>query len=94
MKIKSREIILDEIIRDVKKNKKGWKMIFGRDERLFSYDYYIFHPKVGTYFLKEYQKNPLEIKGIGGKIARNIDDEINSILSESREEFGILQIDI
>ncbi|MCD6236576.1 MAG: hypothetical protein J7K13_01295 [Thermoplasmata archaeon] len=41
-----------------------------------------------------HQKNPLEVKGIGGKIARNIDDEINSILSESREEFGILQIDI
>ena len=45
------------------------------------------------YFLKEYNKNPFEIKGIGGKIARRVDDEIESEIEKKSGDFGIMQGD-
>ena len=93
MKIKTRNEILNEVIRKGKKHPKGWKAIFGRDEKLLSMDYYVFNPEIGIYLLKEYQKNPYEVKGIGGKIARHIDEDIEAEISKLNGDFGIIQGD-
>ena len=76
VKIKSRINLLNEIIKDAEKYPKGWKAVIGKDEKRFSNDYYIFNPNIGIYLIKEYQKNPYEVKGLGGKIARHVDDNI------------------
>ena len=94
MKIKSRHETLHDVIRDAKKQPKGWKAIFGKDKERLSHDYYIFHPNIGIYLLKEYHKNPFEIKGVGGKIARSVDDEIDNEISKYSNNFGIVQGDI
>jgi hypothetical protein len=92
LKIKTRHEILNDIILEAKKHPLGWVAVFGRDERLFSDDYYIINPNVGVYLVKEYRKNPYEIRGFGEKIiARNINDEIEEILHKKRGEFGIIQ---
>ncbi len=91
MKNKPRNEILNDIIRDSKKYPNGWKAAFGRDKKLFSNDYYIFNPEVGIYLLKEYQKNPYQVTGIGSKIARNIDDEIDAKFDKDLGNFGIIQ---
>ncbi|MEM0467258.1 MAG: hypothetical protein QXX20_06665 [Candidatus Thermoplasmatota archaeon] len=93
MKIKQRQEVLEDIIKDSKKKPKGWKAAFGRDILAASYDYYIFNPSVGIYLIKEYQKNPYEIKGIGTKIARRIDDDIEEKVNQNAQEFGIIQGD-
>ena len=94
MKIKSRSNLLNDVIRDAKKYPKGWKAVIGKDENRFSNDYYIFNPNTGIYLLKEYQKNPFEIKGIGGKIARYVDDNIENEISKDSSDFGIVKSDI
>ena len=94
MKIKSRSEILGDIIRDARKFPKGWKATFGIDDELLSHDYYIFNPDVGIYLLKEYQKNPFEIKGTGAKIARHVDEDIARLLKKNSTDFGIIQGDI
>ena len=94
VKIKSRNEILNDIIRDAKKHPTGWKAAFGRDEELLSYDYYIFNPRIGIYLLKEYQKNPFDIKGIGAKIARHIDKDIENMINKKTGDFGIIQSNI
>ena len=94
MKIKSRSNLLNDVIRDAKKYPKGWKAVIGKDENRFSNDYYIFNPNTGIYLLKEYQKNPFEIKGIGGKIARYVDDNIENEISKYSSDFGIVKSDI
>lgn len=94
MKIKSRNEILTDVIRDAKKYPKNWKAIFGKDNERLSKDYYLCNPDIGIYLLKEYQKNPFEIKGVGGKIARHIDEEINNEITKSANDFGIIQGDI
>ena len=93
MKIKSRSNLLNDVIRDAKKYPKGWKAVIGKDENRFSNDYYIFNPNTGIYLLKEYQKNPFEIKGIGGKIARYVDDNIENEISKDSSDFGIVKSD-
>ena len=94
MKIRSRNNLLNDVIRDAKKYPKGWKAVIGKDENRFSNDYYIFNPNTGIYLLKEYQKNPFEIKGIGGKIARYVDDNIENEISKYSSDFGIVKSDI
>ena len=89
--IKSRKDILNDIITDAKKHPKGWKATFGKDNELFSNDYYISHPDSGIYLLKEYQKNPYVIKGLGAKIARHIDDDIETTIHKNSGDFGIVQ---
>jgi len=66
VKIKLRNEILNDVIRDGKKYPKEWKAVFGKDKTSLSRDCYIFNPNVGIYLLKEYEKNPFETKGLGG----------------------------
>lgn len=94
MKIKSRNDVLNDVIRDAKTFPTGWKALFGKDYERLSRDYYLFHPESGIYLLKEYQKNPFEVRGIGGKIARYIDDDIENEMKKYSGDFGIVQGDI
>lgn len=94
MKIKSRHEILNDIIRDSRKYPKGWKAAFGKDNELFSHDFYVFNPDIGIYLLKEYQKNPFQIKGLGTKIARHIDEDIEDKINKKSGDFGIIQGDV
>jgi len=93
VEIKSRSDILNDVIRDAKKFPTGWKALFGKDYERLSRDYYLFHPESGIYLLKEYQKNPFEVRGIGGKIARYIDDDIEKEMKKYSGDFGIIQGD-
>jgi hypothetical protein len=94
VKIKSRNDILKNIIQDGKKHPTGWNAAFGKDTTLFSHDCYIFHPNIGIYLLKEYNKNPFETKGVGSKLARNIDEDIEEQMMKKPGNFGIIHGDI
>jgi hypothetical protein len=94
VKIKSRNDILNDIIRDGKKHPKGWNAALGKDSTTFSHDCYISHPDIGIYLLKEYNKNPFEVKGVGTKLARHIDDDIEEQMRKKSGDFGIIQGDI
>lgn len=93
MKIKSRYEVLNDLIKNGKKHPKEWKAVFGSDEKRLSKDYYIFNPNVGIYLLKEHQKNPYEVLGVGGKIARNVDENVENEISKYSGDFGLLQGD-
>ena len=93
LEIKSRNKVLSDVIRDGEKHPKGWKAVFGKDNERLYRDFYVFNPEIGIYVIKEYNKNPYEIKGIGGKIARNVDEEIDREISQHAGDFGIIQGD-
>jgi hypothetical protein len=44
--------------------------------------------------LKEYNKNPFEVKGMGLKLARRIDEDIEEQITKKSGDFGIIQGDI
>ncbi|MCJ7571505.1 MAG: hypothetical protein MUO82_06475 [Candidatus Thermoplasmatota archaeon] len=93
MKIKNRNEILNDIILDGKKHPRGWQAIFGQDNQRLTRDYYLMNPEIGIYYMKEYDKNPFIVKGIGSKIARKIDDEIETEIAKNEADFGIIQGD-
>jgi hypothetical protein len=94
MKIKNRQEILSDIIKDSDTHNKNWKAVFGKDPYLLSSDYYLFHPEVGLYFIKEYEKNPYVQKGVGAKIIRHVDEELDHSIKKFSGDFGIIQGDI
>lgn len=94
MKIKPRNDILRDIIRDGKKHPNGWSAAFGEETTSFSHDCYIFHPDIGIYLLKEYSKNPFETKGVGLKLARHIDEDIQEQITKKSGNFGIIKGDV
>ncbi|MEE9440474.1 MAG: hypothetical protein V3V27_00930, partial [Candidatus Thermoplasmatota archaeon] len=54
----------------------------------------IFNPNIGIYLIKEYHKNPYQVKGVGSKIARNIDEDIEKTIRKDSGDFGVVQGDI
>ncbi len=94
IKTKERADILSDIIKDAKHHPKNWKAVFGKDQQLLSDDYYLFHPNVGLYLIKEYNKNPYQRRGVGGQIGRRVDDHIENEISKHQHDFGIIHGDI
>ena len=86
--MRTREEILREIIHKGKEIHKGWKATSRYDTKLHAIEYNILHPDVGIYQIKEWQKNPFQVKGVGAKIARRVDD---ILINEPLGKFGILQ---
>lgn len=78
-----------DVLADVTERKvdpDDWRAVGGTRARGVGEDLYFGHPKAGLYQLKTYAKNPFEVKGVGAKIARNLDDEIGSFLPTSDEQ--------
>lgn len=94
VKIKSRNEIFNDIIKQSKKQPTGWLAAIGNDDTSLSNDCYIFHKNAGLYLIKEYYKNPYQLKGVGSKIARNIDDDISQLIDKNHNDFGVIQGDI
>jgi len=94
MKLKKRNELLNDIIHQGKKYPTGWMASFTKNQHHLSDDYYVHHPKVGLFYLKEYQKNPFQKRGVGGKIARKIDEDVTENLRKQAHRFGIIQSDI
>ena len=94
MTIKNRQDVLSDIIKDSSTHSKNWKAIFGNDPRLLSKDYYLLHPDVGVYLIKEYQQNPYVQKGVGKKIIRHVDEDLERSITSFSGDFGIIQGDI
>lgn len=86
--MRTREEILREIIRKGQEIPEGWKATSRYDIQLHATEYNILHPEVGIYQIKEWQKNPFKVKGVGAKISQRVD---NSIISEPLGKFGILR---
>lgn len=92
MEIKSRDEILKEIIDEGKSCPEGWRAAAQWDDRLHAAEYYILHPSVGLYELKEYQVNPFLTRGVGAKVARKLDERVSRVADKRIGDFAILEL--
>jgi len=92
--IQTRDAILTELLEKAKRKPTGWKATVGRHPMQQSQDYYVYHPQVGLYIIKEFEKNPYVRKGVGSKISRRIDDDIEDLFLHNKGNFGIIQGDM
>jgi hypothetical protein len=86
------DIVTDVVEQDVEPD--DWRAVAGDRQSGLGEDLYLGHPGVGVYHMKTYAKNPFEVKGVGARVARNIDDEIGSILPhkpDSGTRFAVQQ---
>ncbi len=80
MKIKTVEEIMLEIKQRYDQEPKAWRILRGRDQN-GHYDTYVAQSDQDLWHVKSEWKNPYTQIGVGTKIARKIDDEIDGILS-------------
>jgi len=81
MRIREWQDILEDVTeRDV--DPEDWRAVAGDRAGGVGEDMYLAHPRAGVFFLKTYAKNPFEVRGVGTRVARNLDDEIGSFMPE------------
>lgn len=91
MRVRDWQEIMQEVVEaDVEPN--DWRAVVGPREGGIGEDLYLGHPRKGVYLLKSYPKNPFRVRGVGSRIARSIDDELDPILpAEATARFGVQQ---
>ena len=79
MRVRDWQDILSDVADDGV-DAEGWRAVAGQRRRGVGEDLYLGHPQSGVYQLKTYAKNPYEVKGVGSRVARKIDDELDDLL--------------
>jgi len=84
----------DDILADVASDSTdpdGWRAVAGSRREGLGEDLYFGHPNAGVYQLKTYAKNPRDLRGVGARVARKVDDELDPLLpnEESAGRFAV-----
>ncbi len=85
----------DDILRDVVESNvdsDGWRAVGGDRRSGIGEDLYLAHPGVGTYQLKTYAKNPFEVQGVGTRIARQVDEDIDPLFPTEETGSGLFGV--
>jgi len=93
MKVRNWDDILTDVV-ESDAEPGGWRAIGGDRSGGIGEDLYVAHPNVGAYQLKTYAKNPFEVQGVGARVARSLDDELDPLFpsdDDSAGHFGVQQ---
>ncbi|MFC4553364.1 MULTISPECIES: hypothetical protein [Halorussus] len=85
MRIREWQDIVDDVT-DERVDPEGWRAVGGTRSGGVGEDLYLGHPRGGLYLLKTYAKNPYDVRGVGARVARKLDDEIGTFLPEKDRE--------
>jgi len=91
MRVRDWQDILEDVM-DSSADPGGWRAIGGDRAGGIGEDMYLGHPSAGVYQLKTYAKNPMTVQGVGTKVARKVDDDIDPLFPEQGTGvFGVQQ---
>jgi len=85
----------DDILQDVIESNvdpDGWRAVGGDRPGGIGETLYLAHPGVGAFQLKTYAKNPYQVDGVGARIARTVDDEIEPLFPAKEDSSGIFGV--
>jgi hypothetical protein len=85
----------DDILNDVVESDAdpaGWRAVGGDRASGIGEDLYVAHPDVGAFQLKTYAKNPFEVDGVGARIARRVDEDIEPLFPEEDDSQGLFGV--
>lgn len=87
MRVRDWQDILNDVVeRDA--DPEGWRAVGGDRRRGVGEDLYLGHPAVGLFQLKTYAKNPYEVRGVGTRVARKVDEDVASVLPTDDDADG------
>ena len=88
----------DDILQDVVErgaDPAGWRAVGGDRRNGIGEDMYLAHPAVGAFQLKTYARNPYQVDGVGARVARSVDDELDDLFPARDDDldgiFGVQQ---
>jgi hypothetical protein len=88
MRVRDWQDILADVT-DADVDPDGWRAVAGDRRGGLGEDLYLGHPNAGVYALKTYTKNPTELRGVGARVARRIDEDLEPLLPrEERDDAG------
>lgn len=87
MRVRDWQDILEDVASE-EADPDGWRAVAGRRRDGVGEDFYLGHPAVGVYQLKTYAKNPVTLRGVGSRVARRIDDELDPLLPDRDADDG------
>jgi hypothetical protein len=85
----------DDILNDVVESDAdpaGWRAVGGDRASGIGEDLYVAHPGVGAFQLKTYARNPFEVEGVGTRVARRVDEDIEPLFPEEDESQGLFGV--
>ncbi len=87
MRVRDWQDIMEDVV-DSDVDPQGWRAVGGDRSRGIGEDLYLGHPAAGVFALKTYAKNPFQVEGIGGRVARRIDDDLDPLFPEEGDATG------
>jgi hypothetical protein len=90
MRVRDWQDILEDVV-ESNADPGEWRAVAGDRRGGVGEDMFLGHPSVGVFQLKTFAKNPFEVKGVGSKVARKVDDELDPIFPEADNagRFGV-----
>lgn len=81
MRVRDWQDILDDVT-EGDHDPQGWRAVAGDRRAGLGEDLVLGHPDAGVFFLKTYAKNPRDLRGVGARVARRVDEEIEPVLPD------------
>lgn len=89
MRVRGWQDILEDVV-ESDAEPSGWRAVAGDRAAGIGEDMFIGHPNGGVFQLKTYAKNPFEVQGVGSRVARRVDDELDPLFpDETGGRFGV-----
>jgi len=85
MRVRDWQDIVEDVV-DSDADPEGWRAVGGDRAGGVGEDVYIGHPAAGVFQLKTYAKNPFEVKGVGTRVARRVDDDLDPLFPGERTD--------
>lgn len=90
MRVRDWQDVLDEVT-DGGHDADGWRAVAGNRPGGLGEEMVLGHPAAGVFMLKTYAKNPREVRGVGARVARKVDGDIDPMLpsTEATGRFAV-----
>ncbi|WP_101294946.1 hypothetical protein [Halegenticoccus soli] len=87
MRVRDWRDILDEVAEGTSAP-EDWRAVAGRRREGVGEDLVLGHPRDGVYLLKTYAKNPYDVRGVGTRVARRVDEDLDPLLPGRDDDGG------
>jgi len=89
MRVRDWQDIMEDVV-ESDADPGGWRAVGGDRSGGVGEDLYVGHPSAGVFQLKTYARNPYQVEGVGARVARRIDDDLDSLFpTEADGHFGV-----
>ena len=90
MRVRDWQDILGEVV-ESRADAGGWRAVAGDRRGGPGEDMFLGHPSVGVFQLKTFAKNPYEVEGVGARVARSVDEDLDPLFpdGDSGGRFGV-----